>query len=1854
MNPSSPTPSRNTPLHAARIGHATPPWLKAASSEAYQSLRDAQGKVPPWFEAALQDQPDIARALAQEHAQHRSHAAQVQALFASLPDLHTFASEQLTQAIKARFDLDVEVSNTYLVDARLIQTEHAIDARQAVDRATRSLLQWALHNFDADACAADGMDAPQALLKKSVVLDHRRFMGTVPLTNTVAIPAHAFAELCRTLDIGGRYHKQVYDIYYPAPTGDQGPHEAALQVYETLARAEQSAFRQSLHSAWLQGHISQGFYDAALAAPLDAPLPHTGSSLTFSLLTLWEVEIVGMAVLQLQPDSGSQNARVALYNPDDPHAPLKEYASLDTLEAALRDALLLDSHYLDNCLAARDKPSIQQKLQDRLTPMGWSTRGLHERVTDPQATLEPIPHKARYSFLGTLVTQKVARHEKDALFHAVPTWAVDLLSAKRHREAIAGKVLTTLNIAGFFVPGLGEAMLAVCIAQLGYEVYEGIESWTNDDREQAHRYLIDVMENTATLAAWAAAGYVVKEGIGAVLAGNPEAPVREIPEVDTPSFIEELEEVHLPDGDTRLWKPDLAPFAHDTPLPEGLEPDETGLYTHAGKRWLMLEGQLYAVKQAQPSNAYRIEHPRRPQAYTPALQHNGAGAWLHELDRPLAWQGLALFRRAGHLSGAFDDATATRILQACDIDEAVLRRSVADSQRLPALLEDTLIRFNLDQQIGQLPADAEPGLPGAEFEARYRQLPATQAPGASVIQHVYPQLPDAITQELLRNANPLELQQLVAGRVPLRIGQEIHLYQANVRLTRAYEGVYLQSLRNWDTDQLIVQTLGQLPGWPAEISLVLEQRQHSPIQLTRIGPPDRLGHTTIVSARAGYIVLGNDQPDARVVAHTSLYSALFEVLTAAQREALSIVDEQGLRHLVQQAPPMPRSALRKVLGMQAVRPGFRSPLRLADGRLGYPLGGMRPRVASISRHTLLSSIRQIGQHAPNPRPAEQILTALEHRALTRAEIADRLSTLLEQRDELHSRLADWRRIAALTPRQVPDDLERVLNAIAQHWYERAFLTPTDIAPPLRLERLSLDDFPLSLPDFFTSSVTGLQLIETAPENFAGWSHHGPHLNALLRQFANLRSLEISRAYRPEALPSPFQFSLPVIAQHLPALESLSLTHQNISLSSTDIDSLAGLTHLRRLDLSGNRLSEQYPPRFNEIALDYLGLDNLALDHWPEGLGFNAVTQIRHIGLRNNQITMLPRFLLDNRINLADHAVLSLQGNDLFEDDLLRVMMSEDGRASRFEVDRSEDFSARLALRLERRQLLRNAIDDYVNASSSSAPVSQAVMATRTRVATALNEFWHYQEIGLTRAALRLNDIALEHFPRLLPAFFTEQVHNLALERVSGSTAQLDGLFRQFPQVTRLSVDAYQQAEQTLPSALLRLPGLTDIALRNAGLVIDQQVINALGRLPTLNSLDLTGNRMGLITRAPAALQTLRRLDLNAMGLEQWPSWVDSLLPLELLDLSENRLTELPAHILANLDNNFPISSILLFSNPLSDEAVMRARASSDSQHSFTFGIDLSDSMSESSTEGAMGGHFHLPFLDPAADAPNLQDWLLASDVENEALKECWDALQASGNAGNLLALVGRLRNAAPYQNGKSRVAFCARVRKVLVSAVVNPDDLALFNHQASEALLQENGDQTCHDGALLVFQNIELYIANQRLQFDAADTEGNLYRELRRLYRLQALDEIAKSETARRDEAEVRLTYRRELNTPLDLGQPEDTLRYAISASIDELAHAELQVQRGELGEDFLNFAAANAQWVQHLRQAYAGRFAEIEQSYQAQVVDLPEQFPDRPLDTLTEEFTALERSKQAREARLIRELTSFANPDRRPRSSTE
>ncbi|MFP3408842.1 DUF6543 domain-containing protein, partial [Pseudomonas sp. SIMBA_065] len=61
-----------------------------------------------------------------------------------------------------------------------------------------------------------------------------------------------------------------------------------------------------------------------------------------------------------------------------------------------------------------------------------------------------------------------------------------------------------LNLASFFVPGLGLPLLAVTAWELLGEVYHGFEAWHEGDRREALDHLTHVATDLAVLAATAA------------------------------------------------------------------------------------------------------------------------------------------------------------------------------------------------------------------------------------------------------------------------------------------------------------------------------------------------------------------------------------------------------------------------------------------------------------------------------------------------------------------------------------------------------------------------------------------------------------------------------------------------------------------------------------------------------------------------------------------------------------------------------------------------------------------------------------------------------------------------------------------------------------------------------------------------------------------------------------------------------------------------------------------------------------------------------------------------------------------------------------------------------------------------------------------------------------------------------------------------------------------------------------------------------------------------------------------------------------------------------------------------------
>lgn len=1825
------------------------PWMRQASADTHREIRAASKETIPWFEQACQTDPLGARTLIEDYARYRTHKSQVTARLEKLPALESFAREQLSAAIKARFGLDLDVDKTYLLNTGkavaykpYINGDPIIGAMTALRLATQSLLHCAMQNFEAYEAQPNGQDGAGL---PSTVMDSNEFLGPWPLGKRVAISAEAFAALCRELDIGGQYQRLIDQLY----TANE--EESADEVWAAFSEAERSAFLLEVDSAFLAKRIDRPLREALSRLARDEHCEYMGSTLRCAFIEVFGYRIEGALMIGLVPFVES------LLSYDPIHLPFKNllvtylpgtlepltvHVTGQAVQAHIRDQLWAwDVPYLLSRIRASGRSDFLDKALLCLNPPDWSTVKMYpghlggevQRVRDPNAWVPLTLQAFNRPLIDELVEGKRQRLKDDAQFHAVPTAIEDQKSAARRWAYFSQWAMNAVNLSAFFIPGLGQLMMALSVAQMSYELFEGLESWADGERDQAVGYLLDVVENVAFSAALGVAGG--RSGIPAV---------ERIP-VETPSFIEELKTVTLPDGSTRLWKPDLLPFAHDIVLPAGLEPDEFGLYYHEGKTWLALEDQIFELGSDAQNGVHHLVHPHKPLSYQPRLQHNGAGAWLHELDQPRNWTRMTLFRRAGPLSARFDETTAQHILQVSDIHEDSLRRIVSENQRLPALMEDTLSRFELDRQIRETQPDATPQQLHEAFANQYAQLPQLTMPEARVIHTRYPRLPTTLVDALLRDATSAERQALADGQIPLQIAHEVRGYQQQVRLARAYEGLYLDCPRNDDSDRLVLHNLPHISGWPADLALTLELRQDWPLQVDTIGPLDAPVHKRILSTRAGYLLMPGQGAEPGSI-HASLHRALFEALTPNQRQSLAIDTPQALRQRISQAPPLPRPALKQLLGLREIRPDYRAPQRLADGRFGYPLGGMGGMVGNITRRALLAQIQQVGLDQALSRSAEQLLTSLENAGMNRSDIRSRLREMQVQRDALQSHLQDWQtRLSALpAPGQI--DFEYLRGALMQHWYETALPELASRPPVLRLHNVSLSHFPLDLPGFFRESISHLLLQQPNLEIVPGWTQQNVHITRFLREVPNLRSLEM---YGP-AQPIAFLFAIPVIAENLPRLERLSLVDLNIGVSYADIASLRSLPHLRYLNLAGNRLRLSSPPDFSELSLDTLILDRMGLGQWPEGLGINALERIALLGMRENGLRLLPTFLLENQLALTRHPVISLQGNDIIGEHLQRVLLNEDGRAVLFDVDVSDILSARLARYQQQRQAIHDILDNWAHASGSSSSPDPIITAQRVRVGDAINTFWRHQEQRMQHAPLRLEEMDLAHFPVRLPSFLEERVRSLSLSHVTGTTEQLAALLRRFTNVTELNIDGQVSSASNLPTALLQLPGLRDLGLRNMGLDINDALLTTLARLDNLRSLDLSGNRMGSIGTPPTGLQSLRRLDLNDMALTEWPSWVDSLLPLEVLELSGNALTELPPYVLSNLGNSFPISSIALYGNPLSNETITRARASSESQHSFTFAMDLPHDVQELtwSDEEIEQGHWHIPIPDAAGDVPNVADWLHASVDENQALKNAWEELEKSGKADDLLAMIGRLRQTKTYTNKSTRTELCRRVRRVLAIATTDPQQRDLFNLIAEDALA-DRPDPTCHDGVLLLFQNIEMLIANQRLLTNASDTPEGLYRELRRLFRVQALDEHAKVKASGRDEAEVRLAFRLNLNEDLELDLPPDEMLYESCADLkqQEVMAAITEIQRAEHGEPFLRFAIQQEGWIRYLRYQYADRFEAIEQDYQERVLTLPDAFPGAPVENLGAEYQALENDKQSKENALIRELTILANPER-------
>ncbi|UVJ42451.1 hypothetical protein NVV94_17665 [Pseudomonas sp. LS1212] len=670
-------PMTDEGVHEAFIKSKIPAWFSQAHPDAIEALHRSQ--VPRLVDGA------DGTLLAAQARSKRSRLAAARALD-GFKGIVEFVEPLLLAGLKSRFGLEVDVNRHELAHFSAAPP-YSGDVSKVQLLSRQSMMQAALRNFTGkEVFTANCGLAPKGAISiraeivntdsDLVILDTNRVStGTVSTdiiySEKLGVAPGQFASLCRELDLGQAYQRHLDQVF------------ARCGVAPAMIQANKDALAEQAHLARSQGHISDSAHGMLLAliagqgtVTLDSQ-PVRCSGLELLGVALGDVLLIGP-----DPDGSDTEQRCIVYIPSDPNHPLKEYASRRGVTVYLRQQLYRPEYlkFFLRFVPRREQARVCRRYR---VPESDLPKGIDVLVERPITG----------ELFRALHERSVRKAKDDARVLVVPTADVDhevWLEQVTHYLAMG---LNVVNVAAFFVPGLGEVMMGVMGAQLMSDVFHGIEAWEAGELDEAAGYMQSLSLNIA----FAAGLGIVGSHVAAAL--KPTA------------FIEGLERVELPDGRARLWKPDLGEYRQAIELPATLQPNALGQYAFEGKYYIRVEGGLYEQYNDPGIDRWRVRHPSDAQAYQPALEHNGQGAWRHAHERPLQWSRTRLLRRIGHSVDGLSDTELEQALQISAIHENVLRRMHVEGEPVPPLLADTLERMQIDRQVERLIGQIRRGEP---------------------------------------------------------------------------------------------------------------------------------------------------------------------------------------------------------------------------------------------------------------------------------------------------------------------------------------------------------------------------------------------------------------------------------------------------------------------------------------------------------------------------------------------------------------------------------------------------------------------------------------------------------------------------------------------------------------------------------------------------------------------------------------------------------------------------------------------------------------------------------------------------------------------------------------------------------------------------------------------------------------------------------------------------------------------------------------------------------------------------------------------------------------------------------------
>ncbi|WP_109784703.1 dermonecrotic toxin domain-containing protein [Pseudomonas sp. OV226] len=610
---------------------------------------------------------------------------------------------------------------------------------------------------------------------------------------------------------------------------------------------------------------------------------------------------------------------------------------------------------------------------------------------------------------------------------------------------------------------------------------------------------------------------------------------------------------------------------------------------------------------------------------------------------------LELIRGIGPSVASFSDEVLTQIGKVSAVDDDLLRLIHTGRPPTP-LLADTISRFKLDQEL------AGAGKTGL-FSSRYASLQQSEHEWVRLFQREYPGLPKSAIEQMLdrygvdvrKAPDAVEVRQVIK-----RLDSKARQYQQHVRLNRAYEGFYLRSFHNPETDTLALHSLQHLPGWPRDLRIDILDRSPAGQVLDRSGSLDDAHCRSIIRDGDRYQQQGRQ---------SDLYEAILGALSEDERSSLHLISDDPANELRLKigAVALPRS--QTLLGLQRMDSGLSFEARGLRGG-GYP---------STSQGTALTH-EMMRLQLMDIYPDFTVAQADE--ALQRAGNAAQayIDGLNQQLQQLNTDLSGW-------IDQVPQDVDDmdlpflVAGDEAAQGFSPAQISTYNVQLLMdemedeRTLRTELSEelvavwqkrggSPNTTLDMNFENYHRLPALNVRFDDVTELLMKGFHLteedslNGFLEGFPNLEILNLENVdLRHYFVAGDTGHSLPPAIEQLKHLRSLNLSATQLVFSESAASRLRNLTRLQSLDLSDNPLG--VPPLVLDLNdLRQLNLRNTYISRCP--IGIKDEPYLTSLDLRDNQITRVPPAVINQAV--ADDRVL-LWGNPLTDEDTLRRLIS---------------------------------------------------------------------------------------------------------------------------------------------------------------------------------------------------------------------------------------------------------------------------------------------------------------------------------------------------------------------------------------------------------------------------------------------------------------------------------------------------------------------------------------------------------------------------------------------------------------------